>query len=201
VTTYDNIESLGLAVDMQSWPSAESGIFDKLIETLKPKTIIEVGSWKGVSAINMAKLGEPYGTHVHCVDTWLGAQEHFITGKDKLPRDAWGYPQLFHQFLTNVKAEGLQDRITPYPMTSVDGAAWLKHLKITAPLIYIDAGHDVTSCYNDICAYWPLLEPGGVLFGDDIEVFTSVKSAVFRFAHEREVKIGLTGAFWVARKM
>lgn len=198
--SYDNIESLSLPVDLQSWPSHESPVFADLINELKPKTIIEVGSWKGVSALVMAELSTPYGTHVHCVDSFLGSQEHFITGQDKLPRDAWGYPQLFHQFLTNVKDSGYADRITPHPMTSTDGAKWLKHLGITATLVYIDGDHGMNGCYNDMNAYWPLVEPGGVMFGDDINVFEGVKCAVTRFAIEREVRAGIIGPFWVIKK-
>lgn len=198
--SYDKIESAGLSKDMQSWESANSGIFGELITTLKPKTIIEVGSWKGVSACIMAELSAEHKTHIHCVDTWLGDAHHFISGTDKLPRDQWGYPQLYHQFLTNVKMAGYQDRITPHPMTSTDGAMWLRHKGITAQLVYIDGSHHVTDCYQDICNYWPLLDTGGVMFGDDYEVFPGVKSAVLRFVCERNMKVTLTGPFWLLTK-
>lgn len=200
MTTYDKIETLGLAVDMQSWESAQSPVFKELIDKLQPKTIIEVGSWKGVSACTMALLGKPYGTHVHCVDTFLGSVDHFISGKDKLPRDQWGYPQLFHQFLTNVKSAGCSDRVTPYPMTSTDGARWLLEKKITAKLIYIDGSHHMEECYEDMKNYWPLLESGGVMFGDDVEVFAGVKAAAYRFMCEYKHQLIIQQPFWAFHK-
>lgn len=200
MTSYDNIESLGMEPEMQSWDSANSPMFSLLIDHVKPKTIIEVGSWKGVSACVMAELSEPYGTKIHCVDTWLGSVEHFITGTDKLPRDEWGYPRLFHQFLTNVKKTGYADRITPHPMPSNDGAKWLKHQGITAQLIYIDGDHSLEGCYQDMVSYWPLLDKGGIMFGDDFFVFTSVAAAALRFTCERDLNLETEKPFWIIRK-
>jgi len=196
---YDNIESLGLPADMQTWESAKSPFFAQIIEEIKPKVIIEVGSWKGASAMVMAALGKEYGTHVHCVDTWLGDVHHRIAG-NTIPRDQWGASQLYHQFLTNVKREGFSDRITPHQMTSTDGARWLAHLKITAPLIYIDGSHHMEDCYQDIKNYWLLLEDGGVLFGDDHLVFPGVFAAVLRFCCETGMKMETRDPFWILRK-
>ena len=198
--TYNEIETMKFEMDMQSWESAQSELFSVLIHQLKPEVIIEVGSWKGVSACIMAELSAPYKTHIHCVDTWLGDAHHFISDNNKLPRDSWGYPQLFHQFLTNVKAAGYADRITPHPMSSSDGAMWLRHKKVTAKLIYIDGDHSVHGCYNDISNYWELLESGGAIFGDDFEIFDGVKSAVLRFVCERNLQVMLAKPFWIIKK-
>ena len=55
-------------------------IFPALIKQLKPSLIIEVGSWMGLSAANMATSCKALGlndTAVVCVDTWLGSKEHW----------------------------------------------------------------------------------------------------------------------------
>ena len=198
--TYDKIEDLGMAVDMQSWPSHASPVFAELIHELKPKTIIEVGSWKGASACVMAKLGEPYGTKVLCVDHFCGDALHAIKGP-QIPRDQWGYSRLFHQFLTNIKSQGLQDKIVPYPMDSTAGAVYLQHLKITAKLIYVDGDHTMHGCYNDIVNYWELLEPGGVMFIDDVLVFPEIFAATIRFCCERGIDMKTTPPFALLRKI
>lgn len=41
----------------------------EFISTLRPNNIIEVGSWKGRSAIEMAKLIQSWGK-IYAVDTW-----------------------------------------------------------------------------------------------------------------------------------
>ena len=65
-----------LPKDLQGW-NGESPIFSALIQTLKPRHIIEVGTWKGQSAITMARAVKAQGlaTKITCVDTWLGALE------------------------------------------------------------------------------------------------------------------------------
>lgn len=197
---YENIESAGVPVDMHTWESASSPFFGEIIAEIKPKTIIEVGSWKGASAIKMAALTATMGTKIYCCDTWLGDVLHHLHDADKIPWDQWGYPRLYHQFLTNVKAAGYQDRITPIPMCSVDGSRYLKIKGVKASLIYIDAGHDMVSCYEDIKNFWEILEPGGVIFGDDHLVFASVFAAVIRFSCETGFDMKTKAPFWILRK-
>ena len=54
-------------------------IFAELVAPLFAPVIIEVGTWHGKSAIEMAKHMQGQG-NIYCVDTWLGALE-FWTGK------------------------------------------------------------------------------------------------------------------------
>ena len=46
----------------------------KVIADVKPKLIVEVGTWKGASAIYMAKICRKLelNTEIVCIDTWLG---------------------------------------------------------------------------------------------------------------------------------
>jgi predicted O-methyltransferase YrrM len=87
-TISDKIHGIGtdifqdldiLEKDTQGWSSTGES-FNEAIKKLKPKTIIEVGTWKGASAINMAKLTLAEGVRdveleVICVDTFLGSYE------------------------------------------------------------------------------------------------------------------------------
>jgi hypothetical protein len=51
-----------------------SPFFQNLIDQIDPDMIVEVGSWKGLSAINMGKmlLKKKSCFQIICVDTWLG---------------------------------------------------------------------------------------------------------------------------------
>ncbi len=63
--------------DPAGWGS-DSTAFKTLIERIRPKFVIEVGTWKGGSAIQMATLLEENSlkdTAILCIDTWLGALE------------------------------------------------------------------------------------------------------------------------------
>lgn len=155
-----------LKADVQGWNS-EHGIFKELIARVNPKVIIEVGTWKGASAIAMAKLSD---AKIYCVDTWLGSVEFWAHLADTKERDLMlknGYPTIYNQFLSNVIHAGLQDRIIPVPNTSQNAAKILEYHNIKADLIYIDASHEYEDVKADIENYGKLLNLGGVMFGDD----------------------------------
>lgn len=167
---YDNI--LPSHVDqVQGWNSY-STVFEQLVKESRPSVIIEVGTWLGASAINMGKITKNLGlnTKIYCVDTWLGAEEFWTSFHGTPERDLKlknGYPQAYFDFLSNVVQHNLQDIIIPVPNTSYIGYLILKYYGITADLIYIDGSHEYVDVKNDITNYFNLLNPGGVMFGDD----------------------------------
>jgi hypothetical protein len=207
---YEGVDKLGLAVDLQGWHSYHP-IFAELVEKVRPQVMIEVGSWKGASALHLldcadATHGLParsiFGPHLYCVDTWLGSPE--IWGNSNLaaanPR-RHGYPQVYYQFLANVVAHGRQTRITPVVATSRLGASALRQANVAAELIYIDASHDYLDVKFDLQFYWPLLAPGGVMFGDDYTSFPGVRVAVEEFARELKLEAEVVDdIFWVIEK-
>ena len=155
--------------DMQGWAS-ESAVFEDVIKEIQPKLIIEVGTWKGASAIHMAKTCLKYYTdfEIVCVDTFLGSVEHWMGDQGLLMKNAInGRPNIYQQFLSNVVENKLQDYITPFPIDSLNGAEVLKRHDIFADLIYIDAGHEYRSARTDFIVYSDLLRDGGYMLGDD----------------------------------
>jgi predicted O-methyltransferase YrrM len=198
---YENIEALQLPDDTQGWHSTHP-VFTRLINETRPKTIIECGSWKGASIINMARIAPE--AKLYAVDTWLGGIDHELNQQvatSVLQRDH-GYPRLYFQFLANIKRAGVHDRVTPIPQTSINGARLLQAHGITAELIYIDGSHEAFDPYYDMLAYWPLVAPGGILFGDDMG-FSGVAVSYYRFLMDlgliTSVEI-IDGNFWVVRK-
>jgi hypothetical protein len=189
-------------MDMHGWGS-DAPIFRALISELRPRLIVEVGSWKGASAIHMAGIckDERLGTQLICVDTWLGSLEMWTDPNDpdrygSLLR-RWGYPTLYEQFLSNIINTGHINCIVPFPQTSLIAARFLAHHQVQADLIYIDASHDETDVLADMRAYWPLVRAGGILFGDDWGVFDgAITRAVQAFGQPYEV---IEGRHWVMR--
>ena len=169
---YEGIvpSSLNNVNGWHSW----SPVFNKLIEEVKPNIIVEVGTWLGASAINMANITKQLGlnTKIYCIDTWLGAQEFWTWGKSSPERDLKlknGYPKIYFDFLTNVVSHNVQDVITPIPTTSTIGSHILQHYNIKADLIYIDGSHEYIDVKNDIEHYLNILTLNGVMFGDDMD--------------------------------
>lgn len=200
---YNNIELL--PCDLQGWNGA-SEVFQNLIDEVNPEIIIEVGTWKGLSAINMAThcKNNNKNVNVYCVDTWLGALEFWDDLKATSERNLLlknGYPQIYYQFLSNVVHHEVQDYITPFPTTSLIAARYFKKHNIKSKLIYIDASHDYDDVIIDLENYYPLLENGGIIFGDDYEAWVDVKQAVKDFTKQYSLTYNVyENNFWVIRK-
>jgi hypothetical protein len=106
---------------------------------------------------------------------------------------------VYYQFLANVCHKGHQQRVVPFPQTSATAALWLRYFGFTAELIYIDASHEEEDVYADLLAYWEVLAPGGVIFGDDW-TWDGVRLAVLRFTREMRVTHRFIADKWVLDK-
>ena len=202
---YQGFGYEGIPFDGQGWGS-DSPAFGALVERVKPGLIIEVGTWKGGSALEMAghldRLGLPHA-RILCVDTWLGALEMW---GDQTDPDRFGslnlrhgYPQLYYQFLANVCHRGQQSRIIPLPLPSLTAAQWLSLRGVRAELIYVDGSHEEEDVAADLANYWDLLAPAGILFGDDYS-WTGVKMAVDRFARDQRLTLEHLADKWLLQK-
>lgn len=201
---YDGIEALGLAVDLQGWHS-DRPVFAELVEATAPSIIIEVGSWKGASAIHLGRVSAALGLRptIVCVDTWLGSLEIWANPHlARLGARRHGYPQVYFQFLHNVKAAGLHHQVIPLAQTSAVGARILRMLEVQAELVYIDGSHEYRDALLDQEDYWPLVRPGGVMFGDDCTAkFPGVVRAVREFAAAQGLPVEMReDHFWILRK-
>lgn len=200
---YNDLELL--PIDLQGW-NGNSIVFRNIIDDINPKIIVEVGSWKGQSAINMATYIRDMGmsTHIYCIDTWLGAIEFWTNLKNMDGRDLLlknGYPQIYYQFLSNVVHSGVEDYITPFPNTSTTGYLYCKYSNIIPDMIYIDASHEELDVYNDISNYYEILNNGGVIFGDDYNAWVGVGNAVRKFCQVNSLHYTiLEDNFWMIKK-
>ena len=192
------------ALDLQGGP--DHPLFASIIGNVHPDLVIEVGTWKGASAVRMAALLKELGEDAAliCVDTWLGSVDQIMgihAGWDIRPYARHGYPTLYHQFLANVLHSSCQDVVVPFPNTSVIAARWLARHGIVADVIYLDGSHEEEDVYQDLQFYWKLLRPGGVIFGDDWTAFWyGVICAVNRFAREQKQNLRIAGDKWLIQK-
>jgi hypothetical protein len=201
---YAGFDASVLPLDLHGWGS-DSPAFRELILRIKPRLIVEVGTWKGASAIHMADIIAESGlsSQILCVDTWLGALEFWTDTGDadryRALKLRHGWPQVYYQFLANVCHRGHQPRIIPFPQTSATAALWLRYFGITADLIYLDGSHEEDDVYGDCLGYWETLAPRGVMFGDDWS-WDGVRLAVTRFAKEQGREVRFVADKWVLEK-
>ena len=205
---FAGFDSSSYTLDLQGWGS-QAAVFKQIMAKLRPSKMIEVGSWKGASAIHMANLAKSLGIDdfvLLCVDTWLGSPEHWAVrdSPDYMPclKLCNGYPQLYWQFLANVTLSGHSDCIVPFPISSDGAAQFLRTKSVVFDAAYIDAGHEYRSVRNDLEAFWPLVRPGGVMFGDDfVAGWHGVVRAVSEFADSRGCQLHLASeGKWVIIK-
>lgn len=172
VNPYDGFEADPKAVDGQGW-CADHPIFGNVIADKEPQLIVEVGTWKGASAMVMAKAAREINpdAKVVCVDTWLGSPDFWDNFSDPRTYGSFkmrnGYPQVYYTFLNNIVCAGLQDVVIPFPSTSYVASEWFRKRNIQPDLVYIDATHEYDEVSRDIRQWFAVLREGGVMIGDD----------------------------------
>lgn len=195
--SYDGFDASAHALDLQGW-NEKHPIFESLINELRPSTIIEVGTWKGASALHMAALARRHNKDcvILCVDTFLGSSTFYRDPSlyESL-RTKHGLPQIYWQFLANVVHTGFASTVFPLPLTSTSAAVLIRSESILVDLVYIDAAHSELECYTDISEFWPTIRSGGIMFGDDYG-FGGVKLAVERFAAENRLPVTKINEKW-----
>jgi hypothetical protein len=165
---------------VEGWGSTSS-VIKNTIQYFEPKSIVEVGTWLGASALFMSQ----YSTaDIICVDTYLGSNE--ILWRDGNVKVGQEFDSIYKQFCINVTKNFLNDQISPLPMTSSSAAQLFSHFGVTIDMVYIDAGHSEREVYADLEDWWPLTNK--VLIGDDYsENWPGVVRAVKRFCAENKL--------------
>ena len=201
---YDDFDAQSYNSDMQGWGS-DHPLLVEAIRTLRPRTVCEVGSWKGRSAINMARTVKEVGinTEIICVDTWLGSPEHWLSRQPNFYDSLLiknGLPHLYYTFLSNVVKNEVADIITPFPTTSENAAVVFRRLGVRFDLVYIDAAHEYDPATRDITTYYDLLSDNGLLIGDDYIGWPGVTQAANDFVKKNRLAIfGTQGKFVIPK--
>ncbi|MGK5594615.1 MAG: class I SAM-dependent methyltransferase [Parachlamydiaceae bacterium] len=156
-----------------------------LIEQRAVKSVIEVGSWLGYSTRFIASEIAEDGV-VYAIDHWRGSPDELKHRND--PRQ----PYVYQQFLSNVVHAGLTQKIKPIRMNSLEAA---DALKLKVDLVYLDAFHDTDTVYKNIMAWYPHLNEGGILCGDDW-LWPTVQVAVGHAAAQLGRQLHTNQNFW-----
>lgn len=184
---YENVTLLPLY--RHGWNLHDKQVRDALSKR-KVMTVVELGSWTGNWTIFIAQH-LPEGGRVFAVDNWRPKTAIYNPNSSEMAL----LPIVFPQFLSNVIHCNMQSKIIPVRMDTVDAAAKFQKLGIRPDLIYVDAGHDYASVYNDIESWRPLLAEGGLLCGDDWNL-GDVPFAVKDYAWKHHLKVCHEGEFW-----
>ena len=119
---------------------------------------LEIGSWQGLSAFFI--LNELKNSHLVCVDTWEGADEH----KDGAMTSSDVLINVEDTFDRNLNC--FEDRVTKYKGKS--SSYYEKYFNIKKfDLIYVDGSHHADDVIIDALKCFEMLCDGGLLIFDD----------------------------------
>lgn len=151
-----------------------------LLEAHRPMVTVELGAWRGGSAIAMARVVRQWGGVIHCVDTWMGN----VNGGT-----APGYPGMLLEAAAHMVARGVSASIRLIPALTVEAAA---HWYGPIDCLYVDADHTYESVLADLRAWWPHLRVGGLIAGDDYR--STLYPGLTQAWDEFEAEVGQTFA-------
>ena len=149
--------------------------------------ILEIGSYAGISLINIVKsINNSMGIGV---DMWTSYNENELLENI----DNFNIESSFYQ---NIDISGLKDRIIGIKACSTDKLIEFIKDNFKADFIYVDGSHLLLDCYTDLVLSWQILENGGILAIDDYfykreEVLNSPFEAVNHFLKIYEGKYKL----------
>ncbi len=130
-------------------------------------TWVEVGVWKGRSLFAVA-AGLPAGSWLYAVDHYCGSWDELDKGHAEASapgRNVLGeFCTNLRRFLSTVRADiGIVLLLAPslcaarkMPMNSAD-------------VVFLDAAHDADSVRAELLEWPPVLKPGGLLIGHDLD--------------------------------
>ncbi len=137
-------------------------------------SILEIGSWFGASTLSWAQgLKEYYDSkgEINCVDAWKPffeleehKEEEYVAEMEKLLED----DTVFKIFLHNINTIDNSIKINYFRQMSNEFFNSQKSKKYD--IIFIDADHTYNSVLNDIKKSLDLINEGGVICGDDLNM-------------------------------
>ncbi|MDP2135580.1 MAG: class I SAM-dependent methyltransferase [Sulfuritalea sp.] len=166
---FEGFDPMPFPEDPEGWNSRHP-VLKQVLEVKKPAIVVEVGVWKGASTLFMAEImrAQQIGGTVIAIDTFLGSLEHVRDPQSWASMNSrHGWPNIYFQFLANVVRADLQNHVCPLPQTADIACQLLSSRGIRPGMVHIDGSHDHASVMRDLENYFALLEPGGVLVGDD----------------------------------
>lgn len=159
--------------DWEDWMRAQ---IDRLPSGSK---YVEVGCFLGRSTAATAKVIRESGKQIQLLavdafDAGLFKNEPELV---KLVGTTGDFSGKFEQ---NMRDCGALDVIELWKMQSI--SAVYRHQKEelmeTADVVFLDGDHSFEGLFDDICAWWNVLKPGGIMAGHDIRTYQSVTDAV-----------------------
>jgi predicted O-methyltransferase YrrM len=169
-------EALSAVAGVEGWLTDDQArrLWDCATELRPPARIVEIGSFRGRSAIVMA-LAAAEGVRVTAIDPHAG--------NDRGPREIDGYAEEAERdlraFRANLERAGVASAVDHLRLSSQEA---LGELTGEAELVYVDGAHRYSPARDDIARWGARLRPGGRLLVHDAFSAIGVTLALLRVA-------------------
>lgn len=181
----------GIHRGIQGWFDFDD-LYKQIVADPKNKKLVEVGSWKGKSAMFMAVEIALSGRDIefYCVDTWEGCDDQKGIEDVEVMKSG----QLYDIFIKNI--EPVKEYIVPIRKASLEAVNDFEDNSLD--FVFIDASHAYLDVKEDLKAWWPKVKKGGVFAGHDYKHWAGVKKAVDEFAVNNNLKAsGVSKGSWL----
>ncbi len=190
ISSAERTKIQNIVKDVRGWVSAAGGEFlwHLAANATRPDgEIVEIGSWKGRSAIWLSygsKAG--LGKKIHAVDPHVGSVEH----KEKYGPEV----DTYGEFLRNIENAGVADMVVPVRKAST---VFAKEFNFPVEVIFIDGDHSYEGVKEDFEAWFPKVIEGGVMVFDDTQDWPGPRRLVREeiFLSNQFKEIGFLGPF------
>ena len=191
----------------KDWFNWAPQVWEQLIPMMpERRAFLEIGSFEGRSMVWTVENMMDDASHIHCIDTWEGGEEH--SAEDMAAVEA-----RFDENATTANIHyGGSRLVGKFKGTSTQ---WLARFLDTPgctdheyDFIYIDGSHIAKDVLTDACMAWALLKPKGIMVFDDYmwgnprDILHRPKAAIDAFCNifAEEVDIVQVGYQLVVRK-
>lgn len=181
--------------DVEGYLSQEAGrlLWELAKEIPEDGLCVDLGSYKGKSAICMAQTGRKVWT----VDHFEGESKNVLDDKRHAkPDHVAGVYQ--RDLIKNLTEHGVADNVRVISRNTNDGPDFLAHHP-EIDLLFVDAGHDYESVRRDLEAWEPFMTPNGTIVFDDAN-FTGVAQALAEAGQRGWRHIASTGGTVAVRR-
>ena len=136
----------------KKWFSNNLFFLKRNLENEKVKSLLEIGSYEGRSAIFFADIFRE--SKISCVDTWSGSDEH----------ENINFKLIEDNFDQNVKSLKDNNSLTKFKMTS---DFFFNQNNSKFDFVYVDGDHSRDQVLKDLKNSWSVLNSNGFLLVDD----------------------------------
>ena len=148
----------------EDWFTRNLAEWNQVIPQLKPRKILEIGSYEGRSACYfIEQFAADHQIELHCIDTWGGGREHAASDM----------PAVESRFDNNIaKAQAVAGNAATVVKHKKPSNIALTELAAQGhlsafDLVFVDGSHQAADVLSDAVISFQLLRVGGLMIFDD----------------------------------